>query len=48
MWAILKFFIESVTVLFFFDFFGYEAYGVGSYLTSQGWNLHPMHWKVKS
>ena len=42
MWAIFKVFIESVTLLLLFWFFGQETCGISAPLPN------PLHWKAKS
>ena len=48
MWTIFKVFMELVTVLFLFCFEFLVARHVGSSFLDQGWNPHPLHWRVKS
>ena len=50
MWTIVEVFIEYViTPLFFFNLLVFlEMRHVESELPNQGWDLHPLNWKVKS
>ena len=45
-WTIFKVFIEFVTILFMFWFFGHEAYGILA--PRLGIASHPLKWKVTS
>ena len=46
MWTIFNIFIELVTTLLLFCFGCLALSHVGSGFRDQGWNLHPLHWKV--
>ena len=48
MWTIFKVFIETVTILLLFYVLVFLAKRhVGSLLSHQGWNLHPLCWKAE-
>ena len=48
MWTIFKVFIETVTILLLFYVLVFLAKRhVGSLLSRQGWNLHPLCWKAE-
>ena len=49
MWTIFKVFIEFVTILLLFYVLGFLAMShVESWLSDQGLNPYPLHWKGKS
>ena len=53
MWIIFTVLIEFVTILLLlyilgFFFYFLAARHMGSQLSNQGLNLHPIHWKAKS
>ena len=50
MWTIFKVFPESATILLLFFMFlvFLVVRHARSWLPDQGWNLHALHWEVKS